>query len=91
MFNYLEDVIVEAAEDLKNSCSYYSGNDQLFKVDDDSPRHATKGCGIIPLSCCKTIICKQEGKARHTSMCCISMHMSKITNGTRLQETWKSY
>ena len=29
MFNYLEDVIVEASEDLKNSCSYYPGNDSL--------------------------------------------------------------
>ena len=37
MFDYLEDAIVEAAEDLKNSCSYYPGNDQLFKVDYDSP------------------------------------------------------
>ena len=36
MFNYLEDVIVEAIEDLKNSCSYYPRNNQLFKVDDDS-------------------------------------------------------
>ena len=26
VFDYLEDVIVEAAEDLKNSCSYYPGN-----------------------------------------------------------------
>ena len=29
---------MEAAEDLKNSRSYYPENDQLFKVDDDSPR-----------------------------------------------------
>ena len=33
MFDYLEDVIVEAAEDLKNNRSYYPGNDQLMKVD----------------------------------------------------------
>ena len=38
MFGYLEDVIVEAAEDLKNSCSYYPDDDQLFKVDKYSPR-----------------------------------------------------
>ena len=38
MFNYLEDVIVEATEDTKNSRSFYSGNNQLFKVDDDSLR-----------------------------------------------------
>ena len=33
MFDYLEDEIVEAAKDLKNSRSYYPGNDQLMKVD----------------------------------------------------------
>ena len=33
MFDYLEDVLVEAANDLKNSCSYYPENDQLMKVD----------------------------------------------------------
>ena len=38
IFDYLEDVIMEVADDLKNSCSYYPGNDQLFKVDDDSQR-----------------------------------------------------
>ena len=38
MFDYLENVIVECAEGLKNSCSYYLGNNQLFKVIKDSPR-----------------------------------------------------
>ena len=33
MFDYLEDVIVEADRDLKNSRSYYRGNDSLMKVD----------------------------------------------------------
>ena len=42
MFDYLEDVIVEAANDLKNSCSYYPGNDQLMKVDYDSPSLSPK-------------------------------------------------
>ena len=35
MFDYLEDVIVECAEDLKNSHSYYPGKNQLFKVVED--------------------------------------------------------
>ena len=30
MFDYLEDVIVEAANDLKYSCAYYPWNDQLM-------------------------------------------------------------
>ena len=46
MFDYLEDVIYEAADDLKNSCSYYPGNNQLFKVDDDSPRLSQKDAAI---------------------------------------------
>ena len=47
MFDYLEDMIFETANDLKDSCSYYSGNDQLFKVDHDSPRLSQKEAGIF--------------------------------------------
>ena len=47
MFNYLEDVIVEAAVDLKNSRSYYPGNDQLMKVDYDSPSLSTKDAELF--------------------------------------------
>ena len=36
LFDYFKDVIVEAVEDLKNSRSHYSGNNQLFKVDIES-------------------------------------------------------
>ena len=35
MFDYFKSEIVEPVEDLKNSCSQYSGNDQLIKVDFD--------------------------------------------------------
>ena len=42
MFDYLEDVIVEATKDLKNSRSYYPGNDQLMKIDYDSPSLSPK-------------------------------------------------
>ena len=38
MFDYLEDVIIEAAEDLKNNCLYYPKNNKLFKVDYNSPK-----------------------------------------------------
>ena len=38
MFEYLKDEFLECAEGLNNNCSYYPGNDQLFKVDEDSPR-----------------------------------------------------
>ena len=47
MFDYLEDVIVEAAEDLKNSCSYYPVNDQLVKVDYNSPSLSAKDAELF--------------------------------------------
>ena len=46
IFNYLEGVIFKAANDLKNSRSYYPGNNQLFKVDDNSPRLSKKDADI---------------------------------------------
>ena len=47
IFNYLGDVIVEVANDLKNSPSYYPGNDQLMKVDYDSPSLSTKDAELF--------------------------------------------
>ena len=47
MFDYLENVIVEASEDLKNSRSYYPGNDSLMKVDVDSPRLPIKDADLF--------------------------------------------
>ena len=47
MVDYLEDMIVEASGDLKNSRSYYPGNDSLMKVDEDSPRLPTKDADLF--------------------------------------------
>ena len=47
MFDYREDVIVEAAVDLKNSRSYYPGDDQLIKVDYDSPSLSPKDAKLF--------------------------------------------
>ena len=47
MFGYLEDVIVKANEDLNNSRLYYLGNDQLFKVDYDSPSLPSKDAELF--------------------------------------------
>ena len=38
MFDYLEDVIVECTEDLRNNRSYYPRKDYFFKVAKDLPR-----------------------------------------------------
>ena len=47
MFDYLEDVIVEVAEDLENSRSYYLENDQLLKVDYNSPSLSLKDAKLF--------------------------------------------
>ena len=47
MFNYLEGVIVKATEVLKSSCSYYPGNNQLFKVDEESLRLPPKDAELF--------------------------------------------
>ena len=58
MFDYLEDVIVEAAKDLKNSRSYYPGNDQLKKVDYDSLSLSPKNAKLFHQH---VVVCEQEG------------------------------
>ena len=47
MFDYLEDVIVEANKDMKNSRSYYPRNYALMNVDQDSPRLQTKDAELF--------------------------------------------
>ena len=46
MFDYLEDVIVEASEDLQHSRSYYPENESLMKVDEDLLRLPTKDADL---------------------------------------------
>ena len=38
MFDYLEDIIVECPDDLKKATSIFPANDNLFKLNEDSPR-----------------------------------------------------
>ena len=40
-------MIFKATDDLKNSCSYYPGNNQLFKVDYNLPRLSQKDADIF--------------------------------------------
>ena len=62
MFDYLEDLIVEAADDLKNSRLYYPGNDQLFKVDDDSPRLLQKNADIFHRHITRLLFASQRAR-----------------------------
>ena len=47
MFDYHEDITVEANEDLKNSRSYYPGNNKMLKVDYDLPRLPSKNSELL--------------------------------------------
>ena len=47
MFDYLEDVIVEADKDLKKSRLYYLGNGSLMEVDYNSPNLPTKDAKLF--------------------------------------------
>ena len=62
MFDYLEDVIVEAAEDLKNSRSYYPGNDQLMKVDYDSPSLSPKDAKLFHQHVARLLFASKRAK-----------------------------
>ena len=85
MFDYLEDVIVEANEDLKNNCSYYLGNDQLFKVDYDSLSLPSKGAELFCHHIARLLLVNK--RARPDTQICIAFlcTRAKITNRTRLQ------
>ena len=90
MFDYLEGVVVEAAEDLKNSRSYYPGNDQLMKVDYDSPSLSPKDAELFQQHV--AILLFASKRARPEIQVCVAfIHACKITKRIRLQETWKSY
>ena len=89
-FDYLEDVIVEAADDLKNSCSYYPGIDQLMKVDYDSPSLSPKNAKLFHQYVARLLFASKRVRPG-IQVCCILMHTCEITKQTRLQETWESY
>ena len=38
MFDYLKDIIVECPDDFKKATPIFPANDNLFKLDEDSPR-----------------------------------------------------
>ena len=42
MFDFLEDIIVKAPDDLKKGRLYYPSNDKLFKVNSDSQKLSQK-------------------------------------------------
>ena len=47
MFDYLKDIIVECPDDLKKSSSIFPPNDNLFKLNKDSPRLDNKKSNLF--------------------------------------------
>ena len=80
MFNYLEDVIVEAADDLKNSLSYYPGNNQLFMVDNNSPRLLQKDADIF--HCNDAILLFASKRARPDIQVCVVFLYTRVKSPT---------
>ena len=82
MFDYLEDVIFEAADDLKNSLSYYPGNYQLFKVEDDSPRLLPKDADIFHCHVARLLFVSK--RARPDIQVCVAFLCTQVKSPTEL-------
>ena len=80
MFNYLEDMIVEAADDLKNSRSYYHENNHLFKVDDDSPRLLQKDVDIFHCHVARPLFANK--RARPNTQVCVAFRYTRVKSPT---------
>ena len=91
MFDYLEDVTIEAYEDLKNGYSYYPRNDPLFKVDYKSPSLPTKDAELFHRHFARLLFVSKRARPVILVYIAFLCTMGKSTNRTRLQETWKKY
>ena len=76
MFDYLEDTIVEAAIDLKNSCSYYPSNDQLMKVDYDSPSLSPKDAKLFHRHVVRLLFASK--RARPNIQVCVAFLCTRV-------------
>ena len=47
MFDFFKNAVVKATKEIKNSCSHYFRNNQVFKIDDDSPSLPPKGTKLF--------------------------------------------
>ena len=80
MFDYLEDVIVKADKDLKNCCSYYLGNNQLFKVDEDSPRLPLKDAKLFHHHVARLLFVSK--RARPNIQACVAFLCTRVKSST---------
>ena len=78
-------MIVEANEDLKNSCSYYPGNDQLFKVDYDSPSLPIKDAELFHRHIARLLFASK--RARPDIQVCIAFLCTQVKSPTEQDYT----
>ena len=62
MFDYLENVIIQADEDMKNSRLYYSGNDSFIKVDYNSVSLLTKDAELFHRHVARLLFASKRAK-----------------------------
>ena len=76
MYDYLEDMIFQAADDLKNSHSYYPGYDQLFKVDQNSPGLSQKDVDIFHRHVARLLFASK--RARPDIQVCVAFLCTRV-------------
>ena len=75
-FDYLEDVIVEASEDLKNRRSYYPGNDSLMKVDEDALKLPTNDADLFHRHVARLLFASK--RARTDIQVCVAFLCTRV-------------
>ena len=76
IFDYTENVIVECAEDMKNSRSYYPGNDQIFKITKHSPRLPPEDANM--LYCRVARLLSASKRARPAKQVCVAFLCTQV-------------
>ena len=76
MFDYLEDIVVEAPDDLKSSRSCYPGNDNLFKVDPTSPLLSTTRADLFHRMVARLLFASK--RARPDIQVCVAFLCTRV-------------
>ena len=76
MIDYSKDVIVEASEELKNSHSHYSGNNQLSQVDIGSPSLPVNDTELLYCHIAKLLFASK--RARPNIQACVASLFTRV-------------
>ena len=80
MFDFLEDIIVEAPDDLKKSRSWYPGNDRLFKVNPESPKLSQKQAELFHRIVARLLFASK--RARPDIQVCVAFLCTRVKSPT---------